>query len=1216
MVLEVDSANQAAGIEFSSINVHEIRYLIIGNSELKLRLMNNHDFLRWMCQQLSSSHTQLMETGKGEGKEKFSLAHIDEMHEIIVIMWLMFLAERTSADKVDVTGLGNCVTQLMETVEFILKQGLRSLELEENDLDTLKKPIEHNESIEPIESDTIEPIESDTVEPIESDTVDDTIKPPETIGPTESIKSIECWKKSMECLSYSFFIMLSFENHLNMLTKYISTARLWQIPMHIISSLDKNMNVYSEECMSAALRLIPLLLDRDESFGAEDGAEKNTVTILYVIFKELRKRISSSWSYLDEPSEKINLHYNASLMHTLFPHSGSTSLTALLVAAAQILNALESNPDFNASIWAKIYNFKERAFFDSLLALYGPKNSDLLNVALLNICRIYLTRVFRERTPDETAAISTFENLFPRINWILKTNTASFENFPRYIRRPITVLSDLCLTYPEACIRIKNSNVDLRVMTDLNKLFSTSKGFKYLHDMKLKTENGKKIVDCTKWNANFLDTYDGGADLQMDNISDYLLLLSVYTSVLEDCRRRITDFRPKKESLPDPNFLCFLVCEVVENYLFLCLQIILNHRLFKELKEMPNDKTSQEHWNWFCRNITQLLYLVQHPIYKNTFYLLRSLSRSVSSVETFFVNCNSIKSTYDHYSSGPSNTCFEKSFLSIYNNIAQRFDSGIRLHSTGPFLACLLSFVSTQNSVGQAIAFFSSAKEGSQSLTERVRKELYGSTTMLLGCIANFCLDFGPFRRITLENETFLKDLAKLLNRTLRTKSDFMKDSKFSSSYDLQSEWQEISFEQLQIQIGVFQIIQNLLYNETEENRRGIWGHIPLTIIFEKSLYGISTPRANDPELHKLLLKLKVIAFAILRNTTVNSTFFCRCISGIYRKYALWQEGSRFRVPPTWKEYLLESLLAFDLYVPINKPDVEGAVRQSDEFLLNLLKIPEYHGLFVAITYLKDNCHINIYNFRASDLPSLEIMRYWKRILQIQLLPELERKVCKNDPSDRLSFSVRLIDAKLAIVWNLINLLFEDEAHSSFEEDQKMSEEADGYEISLRRAFGAQGISVPFNSTIETPSILQESSDPFLPVKARAEFIMECGFQGTLYELIHQMSTPWRRYVNSGKYGLLRRFDNINSNDLFDKLRTAYRQILRLGGNKSHESIDSELKAAIGDEVGGGSLFMDAIVEDVPENEWRPCLNRDDGDEDEHDESSSDENEFSEPWLH
>lgn len=1158
MALEADPDENAL-LDFNSLDIAELRYTIIGNDQLKTQLMKHPDFLKWMHLQLTGARNRIFDSNN----PNISVSSITSMHELIVIMWLIFMAERLPAEYVNVQGLGACVAVLVEAVEYILDAGRERLQ---------------GFSIDPS-------------------------SPPS--------------KALADCLTYSFYIMLSYENHTNMLSKYVSTNTLWRFQMELISRSDAGDLLFGDSCMVAALKLVPYLLDQKTSdLGAE--VETNDIgSVLKSVVHSVRTRIEAACLNFyrhaaggvpEAEQRQLGAAPPKQMLESCLDDSPTT---ALIVVAAQISNYIEDGPDNGPATLAQVYTYKDKPFFDNLLALYGPNNTELANVALLNISRIYLSCLAKEKANDESMVNSTFEYLFPRINWILKSNVASFEKLPKFIRRPIAVLSDLCLSYPEACIRIKNSNVDTRIMSDLCRLFSTSRGFKYLHDLKLQSAKGKDVVDFTN-SHGFLNTYVSGTDTQMDSISDHILLLSVYTSSLEDCRRRITDFGAKKSGDSQPNFLCFLVCEVVENHQFLCLQLLLNQALFRELKKMPDSESTRRKWSWLSRNISQVLYLVQHSIYTNIFYLLRSLSRSVSSVETFFVDCNSIKSTYDHFTGGASKPSADKSFLTIFGNIAERYDASSHLDASGPFLTCLITFLSHQSAIGYAITFFSSAKKGHKSPTESVRKNIYNLTTMVLGCLANFCLDFGPFRKIILEDENFMKDLSKLFNRSLRDKSTHAREEQISAAEMDLLEWQEISYEQLQAQIGIFQIIQNLLYNETEDNRRLIWDHIPLALVFNKSLYGISLPRLRDPELHKLLLRLKVIAFAIMRNLTVSSTFFCRCISSVYRKYVLSQLEARYRVPPTWNDYLLETLLAFDLYLPeATRETAEGAILKSDEFLLSLLKVPEYHSLFVAVAYLEDNRHISIGDFTLADLPSGEMMRFWKRVLQIHLLPELERKFCRPDITDRVGFSVKLVDVKLAIVWNLINLLFEEGTRRTraFDEDEDMADAASlsgGTRPNLE-----PGQSSEFQEfDDESNDVREEEHIAYMSTKARAQFLFGFGFQDVLFRLIQQLSTPVRKYPNSGKYGLLRRFDNINSNDLLDKLRTAYRQIMVLSTEKTHEQIDQEFKGTTGLE-GGEDSIMDSIVE----HSQRDFERAETGEGNSHDPFNSDDEEY-EPWIH
>lgn len=1119
--------------DFDAIGIQELRFSLIGNSELKLQLRQSLQFLRWLQDQLQTSASRFC--GCAEIRE----IDIVGMHDLVVVLWLVSLVEGKSDVNGNVHALGDCVGILARVVDFTLGSGSGAFDKYLTSLESLL---------------------------------------------ARALK---------DCITYLLNIMLSFQNYLGQLTKYVSAAQLWSFLSRLVGRLERYGNSGCESCMIASLKLVPLLLEQNNAVS--EILEPDLVeTMLFSVFNRLKIKLehscSEKFSALFQTCQAASPEVNLLGSSTKFMLGGNldlNSITALLVAAAQILNFLENSLDHGINLLSRAYNYKSLLFFDSLLALYGPTNTELLNIALLNVSRIYLSCLAKEKLSDELTITQNFEYLFPRINWILKNNASSNVHLPKYVRRPISVLSDLCLSYPEACLRIKNSNTDIRVLTDLKKLFSSLKGFKYLHNLKIQSEHEKKIVDLVGAQTLISAAYQVSEDTQMEDISSCILLLSVYTSSNEECRRRVTDFGAKVAGSSAPNFLCLLVCEVVENFEFLTLQLFLNVAFFRELQSMPDNEDSLQKWNWFSQNLSCLMYLIQHPIYTNTFYLLRTLSRSVSTVKTFFVDCNSIKSTYEFFSTPTPLNLSEKPNASFYNTIAQKYDASSRLDSCETFLSCLMSFISHHKSLGYALSLFSMADGGSDALWDRIRKELYNLTTGIFGCLANLCLDFGPYRKAILESEKFLKDLSRLFNRSLRDNSVHT----MAGTQNLaEASLQEISYERIQAQIGVFQIIHNLLYNETETNRKLVWEHIPLSIVFEKSLYGISVPRNQDLELHKLLLKLKLISFGIMRNLTLNSTEFSNSISYHYKQYVLLQDNAHLHIPANWGEYLLESLLAFDLYLDINwSYNIEMALTRDDSFYLQLLNVPEYNDLFVAITYLEDNRHINITDFKASDFPSNELLSFWKRILQVRMLPEFELAV---DAGEKCNFSVKLVDAKLAIVWNLINLLFEE---------------------GNRRMHRWPATDGRGGSNSE-PQTTHDSAAAEMTPRDKAQRLLEFGFRELLADLIYQMSIPYKKYLNTGKFGLLRRFDNINSNDLLDKLKTAYRQIMACGNGILLEQVNMDFNGSHLSETLNDEPSLDAIVEGAGASGSTACEQpfEDTRSADYEDESDED---IAEPWI-
>lgn len=1148
MALEAEEhPQQPLPFDYGAIDIQELRLSVIGNAEVKLLLRNHPQFLHWLQQQLERAHDRLA------ASSEMSDEGICGMHDLTVIMWLLYLVDRPSGEPEETQQLGECVAILAKTIDHFLGKGSKSF------YEYMQAP------------------ESPAARALK-DTV-----------------------------SYTLYVMLSFENSLNSLSNYVSVKRLWWFVNELVSGAQQTSAC--EPCMVAGLRLIPFLLDH--GLRAQDASAKNdVVAMLNTVFAGLRAGLDCSSFPCTDNEEDISGIANdegrealnsKKVKHILESELNMAATTALLVAAAQVLSFLETKADYGPAALAKIYTYKNRSLFTALFSLYGPGNTDLLNISLLNISRVYLSRLAKEKLSDEATINATFEYLFPRISWILKNNRVYSDSLPKYIRRPIAVLSDLCLSYPEVCLRIKNSNTDLRVLSYLKLLFSSSAGFKYLFDLKLQSAGGKDLVDFTSSNNTLQTSYVGAEDTQMDSIADHVLLLSVYTSSSEELRRRVTDYEIKAAT---PSFLCFLVCEVVENYQFLSLQLLLNLAFFRELQKLPqNTPESEQKWRWFSQNLGHLLFLFEHPVYTNTFYLLRSLSRGVTNQKTFYVDCNSIRSTYDHFSGSTHRAAAEKASQNFLALVSQKYDLSSHLGSYEAFLSSLLSFVISHKAISYALSFFCLAKDGNDALVENVRKSFASLTTLVLACLANFCLDFSTFRKLILQNERFLKALSRMFNRSLRRKNDHIREGNRPLVENL---WHEILYEQLQIQIGIFQIVQNLLYNETEENRRAVWAHIPLTVVFEKSLYGVSVLRSSDPELHELLLKLKVISFAIMRNLTLSSTFFCRSISHIYLKYVLWQEEPRYLVPPTWNEYLLENLLAHDLFLDVERcGSVDEAVGKDDAYYLNLLQVPEYHGLFVAISFLEDNRHINTPDFTQSDFPSDGLLKYWKRILQVRMLHEYEAKHAGTE-NDINNFSVKLVDAKFAIVWNLINILYE-------EEDHRRAHNNGGVFPGRRSSSSMDVVADPVRDVAMT----EEGQEVYMTVQEKAHRLLEFGFKEVLADVITQMSIPWKKYLNSGKFGLLPRFENANSNDFLQKAKTAYQQILAAGNGISPDQVVMKFEGA-DDKLTTGmldSIILYHSAEASCEHLGRP--NEDPFRSDDENENDNDDNdeEDEETWL-
>ncbi|OBA19828.1 hypothetical protein METBIDRAFT_45154 [Metschnikowia bicuspidata var. bicuspidata NRRL YB-4993] len=832
--------------------------------------------------------------------------------------------------------------------------------------------------------------------------------------------------------------------------------------------------------------------------------------------------------------------------------------SAMTIATAQILN-FTKDVDIVQPCSPEYTFLASERFHQYLLNLLHASNHPVLNFAALNLFEFRLLNLLPDGVSEKKQACLVFEKMFPRIVELLNHDVQTMKQIPGYLRLPITILSDLCIKYPKFCVQLKNTGVDKQIMADLATLIEFSPVLSFIQMAKRAYKDSKGIMDFSALikHVRGLKTELWLAQKsEISLIANHLLLLSVLTSSSEDFRRRITSFSTGKESKSEPNFLCLAIFEVIENYQFMCTQLILGYKAFWKLQEAPSSEPSNKLLEWLGENVSVLLTLLEHPLNTNAFYLMRSLSRSVSTLRTFFVDCNSIKSSFVTFDANVPRSLISKRKVNqgnVISDISARYDRDSTPNKKGNLISCLLKIISRMSVVDHVVDFFASTKTGLFGKQRIARKALCEKKIVTLAILANFILDFSSFRHEIVNHDRILRNLALLFKSSIRSRNQ---GEKIENSGN---EVHEIAFEQLKIQMGILQVIKNYLYNETEENRRMIWDFFPLSLIFELSLYGVFVDTEADSQLHEIRLQQKIIAFEILRNLTAASPYFSEAIEKLYVEFAT--RNANFQpLPRTWNKYILESLLSFDLFLPFKnlRSDIDKLFLKDDEFVLRIVHKTDYFKLLVAINYLEDHRYTNISFLRVSDFPQRPLLRVWKRLLEVKLLKSLETKLCGLDANEIIKLANHLNEVKISITWILINLTWKNDISSyhAFEGsnfrlmDVIHTPQNSAFSISQ---FNQSGISVgdfeeqeeddPADSYDTAGGSQRSSLDNEISLKKRAEILYKAGFCEVLETLIDDLSRPKPTFKQS-KYLSIERFDSLNSNDLFEKCRTAQSQIV------------------------------------------------------------------------
>lgn len=961
------------------------------------------------------------------------------------------------------------------------------------------------------------------------------------------------WSVVDRAAENTFDLLLVLANsHLNMTAAH---SLFWRIITPLASlSKDRSILFSMQRSLIAGLALVPVFLQtssRAETIQTAQPLLSETLQYLLAEFAAISAgHVSSDALHPLMPNTVPELRY----LDTL---SNLPLLSSMVVLAAQLFNFLDRKKVLG--IEEDFLSSPETYF--CMVSLLHSNGTHLLNMAMLNLIARYLMNILASSDSLEELATSIVENLFPRIIELLSVSD-DMAVFPKFLELPISILSQLCLSYPGVCSYIRKTNVDVQIMLELQKLFAGSKFLKQLHLLKSTSHGGTHLVNFNelKKTVDPASTSSTSQTAQLDLIANYLLLLSVFTSSNEEFRHRIAIYTDEQKDKNSVNFLGLMIFELVDSFRFLCSQMLLSYRVFGKYQKMPQNQQPEEFLAWFGANVGMIVSMIEHPIYANTLYLIRSLSRSVTTLRTFFIDCNSILSPFDRETRPDSENSFPAS-ASIIDIVALKYDREMPFDRKGSFISSLLKILNILNNVYRAMIYFST-NLGKGRLSEKFYTEANSSrTVILLAFLANCTLEFTSFRYEIVNDDTFLGDLSILYKRSAEVKQAY--DYSEEKPLDLRN----AAYELCQVQLAVMQVIKNYLFNENEENMKYLWEYIPVSMIFEKSLYGILVPASEDYEIHRMLLQHKVIAFEILRNATASSSYFSERIKGLYVDFVNEQEQKEIcYIPSDWNDYLVSNLLSYDLFVstPNDKVTAEARFYEDDEFFLRLMAEPDYVRLVIAINYTEENRFTNCSVVRKSDLPHFRLLDAWKRLLEIELPKRFRNKLEEKSPNQAVQLANQLYEVKVSVAWILINLTWKDQ-----EFGHQIPDKVNFRLLDTVRA--SEGINT--NSIISATNIVIEDSDEdnddveedqranehdmedrskqkpdedvIVTAEDRASILYKHGFANVLQQLIRVMGAP-NFNGSQGAQGTMERFDHLNANDLYEKSKTAHHQIILL----------------------------------------------------------------------
>lgn len=823
-------------------------------------------------------------------------------------------------------------------------------------------------------------------------------------------------------------------------------------------------------------------------------------------------------------------------------------VTALVVATAQLLNHTKER---NKALPLDLDFFTSKEVFLCMVLLLKCDGCHLLNVATLNLIHFYLLALEDLGSASEEIIFKTYEKLFPRIVELLDSSLSQKHSIPPFLSLPVSVLSGLCLKYPRMSLHLHNTSVDTKIMKDLQTLIKCTPLFSTLFRLKVAAKEGKKLTDFTSLTKHLPGPDARGETLlqltNLEQISGYLQLLSVYSSSNDDYRRRVTRFLELKTTKTlAPNFLCLMIFELMDDYRFLTQQMLLGYDALGKVLQDASKQDQTNVLNWFGKNLGIIYTLIEHPIFTQTIYLVRSLSRSIPTLRTFFVDCNSIKSVFDVDDETTVNLNDTSAPEDIITILKARYNKEASFKRRGSFVSSLLEILGLIDHVKYAMQYFVKVQPSLTLQYAPPRKTLCVKRVILLASIANFILEFSSFRYEFVDHDSFLLDLARVFQAESLSETDIQYT---------EEEEREIAYEHLREQLTVLQVAKSYLYNENEENSKILWDFIPLSLIFEKSLYGLTDYVEEDPELHSLLVQHKVLAFEIMRNLTAASAFFSEALRESYLEYVKEEsQNGNFSAPSTWHEYLLKNLLSFNLFTSDGKVHSKEEFFQSDEFFFSLIRNSEYVRLLVGVNFVEDHRYTNMSVFKKLHFPLKAVVDIWKRILEAKLTDKLEQKLCGHNLNERVKLANQLIDVKLSIAWILINLTWRDDAFG-YQVPDKVS-------FGLLDTVGHRTHSDPHNEERQLFSssniVIEESEDDEdedheasrpeeedaeMSAEDKAKVLHRYGFSHILQQIILDMSKPKFKGRGSSR---IERFDLLNANNLYEKSKTALSQITGL----------------------------------------------------------------------
>lgn len=1063
---------------------NDLRLSLIGNKDLKYKLVGDVQFIQQLASDFNALIDQLTECNTLSITNTNQI--INELEKLAVIINILCLFSIEVDDKKD-----DNITQCLISMKLVLNPIIKLLNY-------------FIQSFVPHYYTSIVTMNDNESEQMESLDI--------------------CKVKNL--IGYALDILLGLTNSKD---HQLDTSVLWKFIISLLIVTDNNhhnVSVIDSSILIKLLRLVPLLLASNSQLTNDSlitllTALLNRLTfecdsIISTHFDTGLFNVTSNTKIFHQMAFEDSCLPNIELNKTILDRTVDIQLLQeLITCTAQIFSFLKvhdydivmaSPTEASCTGINDLSKRKRRKSFNkpptspvivlsikvylSLLLLVKFNGNKALNLAALNLITFYLNNLKPSKDIDRQVIFKSYRKLFPRIICMLDLNndyTGSNNkrtkigttkliyqsapsnslgsnrgyDLPMFLLSPARILSDLCVQYPKLNDEIHDANVDYKIVEKLQSSYNSSKLLKVLKVLKSSSKHGKNLVDFTVMLTIEKDEVE---------VADLLLLLSVYTSNREEYRNRIAtssaDFN--KVNLP------LLIFEIVDDYCFLMNQLQLVYRLLnpKRKKSKMNGAHSgttrvipQSDLPWFGRNLGIISTLHDSSLFTNCFYFIRSISRSVATLRTFFVECNAFTSfSADETNESSGGRANEPApVTSSLSSITGAQTGGVEViragsgaltsgrngengnnsnssgsnanrppmtsgsipgGATGGFIMDILKIIHGYENLYQIFEFFYRVNNSGKSPCAidigSSRKNLMVNKSICIGLLANFILDFSSFRYKIIGYDKFLSSLLTIYQNAA------CDDQKLSD---------EEVYERDNIQLKILQVIKNFMYNEAAEIKKEVLDYFSLNLIFEKASFGIAPHDLKNclplTDLLNVRLQQKIIAFEILRNFTAGSPQFNSLLIECYENdfINLGYPKGEFSLPKTWTEFLIANITKFKIFLPelinSNIDEMENFYK-NDEILIKLIQNEEYVKLVRSINHTEDHKYTVIDKIEQYLFPSDDLLRVWLRLLAFTI-PSNGSISLKNN--DKINMFNNLYNIHCSIIWIIVNLTWK---YSSF----------------------------------------------------------------------------------------------------------------------------------------------------------------------------------------